>query len=142
MKQWRNLHPIRWPCCNRSEGEFDLFGAKWSKRHVPRIKSSVLPVLPSKIGARGKLIVPPDGCVLRYTITDEVRVTQSDMREKILCLQRIEFEDKRIEVRLGYYIIGKKPKMRGRWVWGQFAALMPLRDFRALIRVAEKKGWI
>ena len=109
---------------------------------MPRIKSSVLPVLPSKVGARGKLILPPDGYVLHYTITDEVRVTQSDMREKILCLQRIEFEDKRIEVRLGYYIIGKKPKMRGRWVWGQFAALMPMRDFRALIRAAEKKGWI
>jgi hypothetical protein len=77
-----------------------------------------------------------------YTITDEVRVTQSDMREKILYLQRIEFEDKRIEVRLGYYIIGKKPNMRGRWVWGQFAALMPLQDFRALVRAAKKKGWI
>jgi hypothetical protein len=46
---------------------------------------------------------------------------------------RGKFEDKRIEVRLGYYIIGKKPKMRGRWVWDQFAALLPLRDFRALI---------
>jgi hypothetical protein len=30
---------------------------------------------------------------------------------------RGKFEDKRIEVRLGYYIIGKKPKLRGRWVW-------------------------
>jgi hypothetical protein len=70
-------------------------------------------------------------------------VPQSDLPEKILCLQRIEFqEDGRIEVRLGYYIIGKKPKMRGRWVWGQFAALMPLRDFEALIRQAERKGWI
>ena len=27
---------------------------------------------------------------------------------------RGKFEDKRIEVRLGYYIIGKKPKLRGR----------------------------
>jgi hypothetical protein len=110
---------------------------------MPRLRSSALPVLPSKVGSRGKLVVPPDGRVLHYKITDEVRVTQSDMREKIICLQRIEFEeDKRIEVRLGYYIIGKKPKMRGRWVWGQFAALMPLRDFRALVRAADKKGWI
>jgi hypothetical protein len=55
---------------------------------------------------------------------------------------RGKFEDKRIEVRLGYYIIGKKPKLRGRWGLGQFAALLPLRDFRALIRAAEKKRWI
>ena len=107
------------------------------------MKTTTLPVLPSKIGKRGKLVLPPDKRVLHYTITDEVRVPQSDMPEKILCLQRIEFdEDKRVEVRLGYYIIGKLPKMRGRWVWGQFAALMPLQDFRALIQQAEKKGWI
>jgi len=42
-------------------------------------------------------------------------------------------------VRLGYYIIGKKPKMKGPWVWGQYATLMPMRDFRDLIRMAEEK---
>ena len=87
--------------------------------------------------------MPPDNRVLHYTITDEVRVTQSDMPECILCLQRIEFdEDHRIEIRVGYHIIGKKPKMLGKWVWGQYAAMMPLCDFRALIQEAEKKGWI
>jgi hypothetical protein len=103
----------------------------------------VYPVLRSKIGTRGKLVVPPDGYVMHYTITDEIRVTQTDFPRKILCLQRLEFDDdKRVEVRLGYYIIGYKPSVLGRWVWGQFAALMPLRDFRALVRKAEKKGWM
>ena len=99
-------------------------------------------MLPSNIGKRGKLVVPPEAFVLHYTITDEICRTQSDMAEKILVLQRIEFEDGRIEVRLGYYIIGKKPRMRGKWVWGQFAALLPLKDFRHIIREAEKKGWM
>lgn len=69
---------------------------------------------------------------------------------KILCLQRLEFHPEghlrgkptKVEVRLGYYIIGKKPKMRGKWVWGQFAALMPIKDFRHLVREAKKRGWI
>jgi hypothetical protein len=47
-----------------------------------------------------------------------------------------------VEVRLGYYIIGKLPKMHGKWVWGQFATFLPLGDFRKLIGLAEKKGWI
>src|SRR5882757_2101491 len=107
------------------------------------MKNTTFPELPSHVGKRGKLVLPPDKVELYYTITDEICVPQSDMPEKILCLQRMEFEkDKRIEVRLGYYIIGKLPKMRGRWVWGQFAALMTLQDFRKLVRQAEKKGWI
>ena len=102
-----------------------------------------LPTLPSKVGRRGKLVLPPDSRVLHYTITDEISQPQSDQPEKVLCLHRIEFdEDKRVQVRVGYYIIGKKPKMLGKWVWGQFAALMPLSDFQALIRRAQERGWI
>lgn len=100
------------------------------------------PALRSHVGDKGKLVVPPDGFKLGYTIKDEICVTQSDLPSKILCLQNIEFDDGRKEVRLGYYIIGKKPKMLGRWVWGQYAALMPVKDFKKLIRKAEEKGWI
>lgn len=104
---------------------------------------SKLPPLPSNVGKRGKIVVPPNGEIFHYTITDEIRVPQTGKPEKVLCLQHIEFQgDKRVEVRLGYYIIGKKPKMSGKWVWGQFAALMPLKDFKTLVQKAVKKGWI
>ena len=95
------------------------------------------PPYPSNIGKRGTMVFPPDGVRRRFTITDEIRKLQSDNRDKLIVLQRIRFERGRKEIRLGYYIIGKKPKMKGRWVWGQFAALMPLRDFRVLIRRAS-----
>ena len=107
-----------------------------------RLVNPKLPELPSHIGKRGKLIVPPNGIKIGYTIKDEICVFQSTLPSKILCLQSIEFDDGRKEIRLGYYIIGKKPKMLGRWVWGQYAALMPLQDFKKLIKRAEKKGWI
>jgi len=65
-----------------------------------------------------------------YRITDQVAQPQSDKPKKLLCLQRIAFDDDgRIELRLAYYIIGKKGKMRGRWVWGQYAAFLPAKDF-------------
>jgi hypothetical protein len=101
----------------------------------------ILPILPPNIGKSGKLRVPPDGVILRFKIVDEIRRVQSDLPEKIICLQHIEFEDGREEFRLGYYIIGKLPKMKGKWVWGQFATLLPQKDFIAIFRDAEKRGW-
>jgi hypothetical protein len=65
------------------------------------------------------------------------------MPNKELCLQRIQFEEEeRIELRLAYYIIGKKPKMRGKWLFGQYATFMPLEDFKTLITKARTQGWI
>lgn len=101
----------------------------------------VLPKLPPNVGKSGKLKVPPDGTILRFKIVDEIRRVQSDLPEKIICLQHIEFEGGREEVRLGYYIIGKLPKMKGKWVWGQFATFLPQKDFVAIFREAEKRGW-
>jgi hypothetical protein len=109
---------------------------------MPKLHT-LIPKLPSNIGKHGKLAVPPHGYVLHYTITDEIRRRESGMAEKILCLQRIEYdEDQRIQIRLGYYIIGKKPARKGRWVWGQYAALLNLKDFQYLVRKAEERGWI
>ena len=47
----------------------------------------------------------------------------------------------RIEVRLGYYVIGEKPRMKGKWVWGQYAAMMPIEDFKFLVDEALRRGW-
>jgi hypothetical protein len=77
---------------------------------------------------------------MSFQVTDQVARPQSDKPKKLLCLQRIEFDDGgRIELRLAYYIIGKKGKVRGRWVWGQYATFLPAKDFAALVRGARKK---
>ena len=83
------------------------------------------------------------GRVRTCTITDEIRRLQSNAPNKVIVLQRIEFEEtQEIEYRLGYYMIGIKPRMAGRWTWGQFAILIPALDFRWIVRRAERKGWI
>jgi hypothetical protein len=100
-----------------------------------------LPALPSKKGARGS-IVHPDGSRWPFTVTDEIVIEQSDLPEKRICLQRINFGGAKEELRLGYYIIGKKPRMLGKWVWGQFAPLIPMADFEKLVHQAISRGWV
>lgn len=77
-----------------------------------------------------------------YVIEDEIIRVQFTNRRKALYLQKLRCEtDGAAEFRLGYYMIGVKPRMAGRWTWGQFAPLIPARDFRAILRKARTKGW-
>jgi hypothetical protein len=38
--------------------------------------------------------------------------------------------------------VGKLPKMRGKWVFGQYATFLPEKDFKVIVNKARKKGWI
>src|SRR5713226_9637063 len=100
-----------------------------------------LPALPSKKGARVS-IVDTRGARWHFTVTDEIVIEQSDLLEKRICLQQITFDGEKKELRLGYYIIGKKPRMLGKWVWGQFAPFIPMADFDKLVHKAIRRGWV
>jgi hypothetical protein len=85
----------------------------------------------------------PEGGHFYFTIEDELYIQQSNLPTKLIYLQKIRFEsDARVEFRLGYYIIGKRPAMRGRWVWGQFATMIPKVDFLRITRMAKRRGWL
>jgi len=71
-----------------------------------------------------------------------VWLRQSTDKNKVIILDEIWLHKKRKELRLRYHIIGKKPRMRGRWVFGQYATLIPHRDFLKLINLANKNGMI
>ena len=104
--------------------------------------SKYYPPLPTKVGNCGKF-KDRKGDIQHFTILDEVKRIQSSAPHKALYLQLLQFEkDGRKELRLAYYIIGIKPRMKGAWTWGQYATLMPAKDFKAIIRKATKKGWI
>lgn len=59
--------------------------------------------------------------------------------EKVFILQEVESERGKL-LRIGYYIIGKKPKMNGKWVWGQYCPFIIDKDLKNLIDKAEKEG--
>ena len=81
-----------------------------------------------------------DGRRRKFFICDYVTLRQSTYPDKFFVLQDIVFENGQNEIRIGYYIIGKKPAMRGRWVWGQYCPFIPKRDFKRLLGKAHKKG--
>jgi hypothetical protein len=99
------------------------------------------PPLPSTVGKTANLSFP-DGSAMTWHVIDEIRRHEDD--EKILLLQRLRaLDDPSNEMfRFGYYIIGKKPKMKNRWVWGQFAPFISASDFEAMIDEARKRNWI
>jgi len=100
------------------------------------------PPLPSTIGKKG-CIKDINGNRFYFVVLDEVKHVSNDPN-KVLYLQRIRFErNGEIVLRLGYYIIGQKPKMKGKWTWGsQHAPMMFTVDFKAIINQATKEGLI
>ena len=101
------------------------------------------PGFTSNIGKKGKAVEPHDGKVLRFKVVDEIQRSQTDLPSKIICLQEIEFENGQTEFRLCYYIIGKvEGRMKGKWVFGQFATFLPQKDLQAIFAEAQGKGWV
>lgn len=85
----------------------------------------------------------PNGGRFHFTVVDEICIPQTRLPEKLIYLQQIKFaKNGRVELRLCYYIIGKRPAMRGRWVFGQFATMVPVADFRRIVRMAHARGWL
>ncbi len=77
-----------------------------------------------------------------FTIEDEIQKTQSNAKHKIIVLQKLKFHDNnKIQLRLGYYILGKLRKMEGKWTWGQYAVFIPIRDFKSIYKEATKRKW-
>jgi len=74
-----------------------------------------------------------NGVKRRFEIVKEIRQKQHNA-DKVLVFQTLHFLDtNKTEFRIGYYIKGKKPRMRGKWVWGQYNPQFPKRDFYALM---------
>lgn len=101
----------------------------------------------SKVKKLPKLIIKNSGSLLDITGKREnfkigryVTLRQSNYPEKIFVLQEILFKDGKKELRLGYFIIGKKPRAKGKWVWGQFCPFFPKQDLIKLIEKAKKEG--
>jgi len=80
---------------------------------------------------------------------------QHNVPEKVFVIERLRkiryegrlarrsvFREGDVEYRIGYYVVGRIGRMRGRWAWGQFCPLIPKRDFPKLLRKAEREGTI
>jgi len=80
-------------------------------------------------------------------ILDYVVHRQSNAPHKYFVLDLLQLywkkeKSRKKELRIGYYILGKRKKVLNKWVWGQYAPLIPLRDLRILLCKAKNKGLI
>lgn len=76
---------------------------------------------------------------------------QHNLSEKVFVFERLrkyEFTGKlsyqkfwkkgEIEYRIGYFIVGKIGRAKGKWIWGQFCPLIPHKDLKRLLDKAKK----
>ena len=100
------------------------------------------PKLPSNIEKRGSRKDPVTKEKRYFTIVDEIQKKQSNAKHKIIVLQKLKFQNNNeIQLRLGYYIIGKLPRMKGQWTWGQYATFIPIKDYKSIYNRALKRNW-
>lgn len=89
------------------------------------------------------------GMPLVYRVEDEV-VVESTNEGKLFYLQKLRhfdrtaecFESGAVEYRLCYYMIAHKPRMKGKWAFGQFAPMMTPAELQAVFEAARQKGWL
>jgi hypothetical protein len=99
------------------------------------------PPLRARIGLTTR-IHDIEGNPVTYTVADEIVRVQSNNPEKTLCTHKLEFADGHIEVRFGYYMICKNGKRRGKWLWGQYAPMLPVDDLSIILKEIDKRGWL
>lgn len=76
-------------------------------------------------------------------MVDYIIHRQSNYSHKYFIIELMKLSWRREkELRFGYYILGKKPSVAGKWRWGQSAPLIPPKDLKALINKAKKKNFI
>jgi len=78
-------------------------------------------------------------------------LVQSNLKEKVFVIERLRKESTAgklaydnwkkgdIEYRIGYYIVGKVGRAKGKWIWGQFCPLIPKNDLKTLLIKAKRE---
>jgi hypothetical protein len=113
---------------------------------APQSDGAPPPLPRSRIGtiSRRKKI---DGSPLVFRVDgDDVFAACSNSRKAYL-LQKVRvddgegFDQGHDEYRIAYYMIGHRPRVRGKWAFGQYAPMMTLADVTAILRRMREKGW-
>jgi hypothetical protein len=80
------------------------------------------------------------GSPLEYTVIDEDVFQAMLNKEKAFCLHKIRHSNGKIEFRIGYYMIAHKPRMKGKWAWGQYAPIMTAEEMKVIFDRIKAKG--
>jgi len=81
----------------------------------------------------------PKEVKIPYTISKVVWGQQSNAPDKVILIEELLWGDGRKELRFCYRTQDHK---KGRWWWGQFALMVPVKDIEELLQLAKEKGLI
>jgi hypothetical protein len=96
-----------------------------------------IPNLPSRLNKETKR-KDINGNKMHYSVIDEDVFVAPSNSEKAFALHKLKFSDGREEYRIGYYMIAKKPRVRGKWAWGQFAPMMTKEEMKIIFEHLKK----
>jgi hypothetical protein len=95
------------------------------------------PPLPTRKGKKTHLKTI-HGHPTSYEVVDEdVFVALSDP-DKAFAIHKLKYNDGSEEFRIGYYMIAQRPRMKGKWAWGQYAPMMTEKEMADIFDRAEK----
>jgi hypothetical protein len=82
---------------------------------------------------------PVTGRTKYYDIDEQWFLPRSDVRKSRMFYVIQKFSTKSgLRVRVGYYKIGRRPRSRGRWVYGQSCPWYRMQDLRTLLPLLKR----
>jgi len=117
----------------------------WRNERPPAI-AGVEPPLLSSIG-EVTVTKKIDGSPLVFRVEDEIAFLACSNPKKAFRVQQLRMWDEKgfdsglMEYRICYYMIANKPRMKGKWAFGQFAPMFTSAEFTLLLTVIQEKGW-
>lgn len=103
------------------------------------------PPLPSRIHKISH-IKDIDENPVKYKVVDEIIFPSNSNKRKTFAIHRLRYlgENSSVEdeIRIGYYMISHKGRMKGKWAWGQYSPFMTSEEMEKIFREAVEKEWI
>jgi hypothetical protein len=75
-------------------------------------------------------------------IEERITLPQSNKDDIVFVLEKLRFSDDSVELRLGYWVIGRQGGRKDKWSWGESAPFIPPQDLEKIVKIAKEKGMI
>ena len=95
------------------------------------------PPLPTRLGKTTKLQDIRGHEKSYEVVAEDVFLAQSNP-DKAFAVHKLKWDDGREEFRIGYFMIAHRPRMKGKWAWGQYAPMMTEIEMIEIFQRAEK----
>ncbi|HVF70032.1 MAG TPA: hypothetical protein VM940_00305 [Chthoniobacterales bacterium] len=116
-------------------------------KNLPNGKSAY-PPLPASRRGRITRTEKIDGSPLIYRVEDQAIFEAPSNPAKAFLIQKLAldegqgFENGPVMFRIGYYMIAHRPRVKGKWAWGQFAPMMTAEELQLIVRKMKAMGWM